>query len=447
MQHELVGRDLIDFILGESQERIAEVIEHIHPQDLLEAIRIYEGDRAELLGKLPEDIIASVIDQAEDEEKGELLEIFPEALQTKIVSEMSSDELVDLLGSVTPDEAEDILVKIDREEADEVKELLSYDPRTAGGIMATEFISVKETMTVGDTLAYLRQEAPEAETAYYIYVLDDGLKLKGVVSLRDIVISSFDVKIANIMNVNTISIPVEMDQEEAGHIFEKYGFLTMPVVDEEEVMLGIITVDDIMYVLRNENTEDIMRLGGLPEGERLTGTVSESVKKRLPWLFVNLFTAILASATVSLFEGTIEKVVILATFMPIVAGMGGNTGTQTLTIIVRGIALGELTLENSKKVLLKEIGVGISTGVSIGLAVAALGYFWAGNPIFGFVIGLAMLMNMAAATFSGYVVPVLLKKLKIDPALASAVFVTTVTDVLGFFFFLGLATIFITHLV
>jgi magnesium transporter len=221
----------------------------------------------------------------------------------------------------------------------------------------------------------------------------------------------------------------------------------MPVVGEEDTMLGIITVDDIMEILRDENTEDIYRLAGLQEGGKVTDSATESVKRRLPWLFVNLLTALLAAATVSFFEGTIEKVVALATFMPIVAGMGGNTGTQTLTLVVRGIALGELTFENTRRILFKEMRVGIMVGLSIGIAVSVLGYIWERKPIFGLVIGLAMLLNMIAATFAGYVVPVTLKKLKIDPALASAVFVTTVTDVCGFFFFLGLATLFVPYLV
>ncbi|MEG0711231.1 MAG: magnesium transporter, partial [Niameybacter sp.] len=196
-------------------------------------------------------------------------------------------------------------------------------------------------------------------------------------------------------------------------------------------LLGIVTVDDAMQILRDENTEDIHKLGGVGEGEKVNGTLKESVKSRLPWLFVNLLTAIFASAVVGLFEGTIEKVVSLATFMPIVAGMGGNAGTQTLTVIVRGLALGELDFKHIKKALIKELGVGLITGVSIGFVIAILGYLWEGNVVFGLVIGIAMILNMVVATLSGLIVPIVLKKLKVDPALASSVFVTTFTDVLG----------------
>lgn len=439
--------ELVEFLLTANKKDVAEFIEDIHPADILDLLRDFDEEKLEIIQKLPEDIVASIIDYADDDEKYELFSLIPEGRQKEIVDEMSSDELVDLLGTISIEDANEILVKLDKEDADEVKELLTYKPDTAGGIMATEFIAITETMNVGDALKYLQKEAPDAETAYYIYVLDENDILKGVVSLRDIVISNFDVVIKDIMNEKVISVLTDMDQEEVGHIFEKYGFLTIPVIDDNNVMLGIVTVDDIMEILRDEHTEDLYRLAGIQESEKVAGSLRESIKSRLPWLFINLFTAILASATVGLFEGTIQRVVALATFMPIVAGMGGNAGTQTLTIIIRSIALGELTYENSRKVLLKEFGVGLSSGAAIGLTVAILAYLWNSNPMFGLVIGLAMVLNMVVATISGFGVPIILKKLNIDPALASAVFVTTVTDVLGFFFFLGLATVFISYLI
>jgi magnesium transporter len=270
--------------------------------------------------------------------------------------------------------------------------------------------------------------------------------LRGVVSLRDIVCTDFDMKISEITNTNVIALRYDMDQEEVANAFEKYGFISMPVVDEKEKLLGIVTADDIMEVIKDESTEDIHRLGGIDEEEKVDGTLRESIKSRLPWLMVNLLTALLASAVVGIFEGTISQVVTLATFMPIVTGMGGNAGTQTLTIIVRGIALGELTGENAKRILKKEILVGFTTGIAIGAAIAVIGYLWERNFMFGIVIGTAMILNMVVATIAGFIVPVILKKVNVDPALASAVFVTTVTDVLGFFFFLGLATIFISYL-
>lgn len=440
---------LLKFLMNSSLDEIKENIDDIHPADILDSIRKLEEDQVfTLLSKLPHWMVAEVIGEADEEEQMKLLYLFSELNQGKILNEMSSDDLADLLGMINPSEANKLIEKLSsKEDREDVKELLTYHPETAGGLMATEFLSIMENMTVEETFTLLQKEAPNAESAYYLYVLDKKEVLKGVVSLRELVTSTFNTKIKEIMNENVISLPVEMDQEEVANKFEKYGFLNMPVVDDNGVILGVITVDDIIDVLRDEDTEDIHRLAGIDEEENVDGGTIDSIKSRLPWLFVNLFTALLASTTVSLFESTISQVVILATFMPIVAGMGGNAGTQTLTLVVRGIALGELSYENYKKVLIKEISVGIINGCSIGISVALLASLWAKNPVFGLVIGLAMILNMTAATVAGFLVPVTLKKLKVDPALASAVFVTTVTDICGFFFFLGLATVFIRFLV
>ncbi|WP_298838988.1 magnesium transporter [Clostridium sp.] len=447
MSHKLNEIELTEFLLTESIDEVNKLIQFIHPADILIAIRQYEGLKLDLFKKLSPNIIADIIDDADDDEKYDLLSIHEDLMQKKIIHEMSSDELVDLLEAVTEDEAKNIMIKLDKEDVAEVTELLTYPPDSAGGIMATEFVSIEENMTIGETLSYLQKEAPDVDNAYYIYVVDENALLKGVISLREIVINTFNVKISDIMNDNAMSIPVDMDKEEVGHIFEKYGYLTMPVVNESMQILGIVTSDDVMEILSDEHTEDLYRLAGIKEDEKVTGSLKSAVRSRLPWLFVNLLTAILAAATVSLFEGTIQKVVALATFMPIVAGMGGNAGTQTLTIIIRSIALGEVTAKNSLKILLKEFGVGLFTGIAMGIAVAFLGYLWEKNIVFGVVIGISMVLNMVAATISGFTVPVILRKLNIDPALASAVFVTTVTDVLGFFFFLGLATLFLPYLI
>ena len=438
--------ELRKFLLHAPQDRIMKYIEGIHPVDILDILREDEEDRKDILNRLSEKCIASIIDEAEDEEKYEILTEFSENKQKNIIEEMSSDELTDLLGILSQEQANKILSKMTAEDARRTRQLLSYEPDTAAGIMATEFVSVKGEMTVEDTLKYLQGTTEDVENIYDLYVIDELDRLKGVVSLKEVVTSSFDTKISDIIHVKVEGIPYDLDQEEVGHRFEKYGYLTMPVVDNYNRLLGIVTVDDVMQILRDESTEDIHRLGGVDEGERINGPLSESIKSRLPWLIVNLFTAILASAVVGMFEGTISRIVALATFMPIVTGMGGNAGTQTLTIIVRGLALGELDFDNMKRVFFKEIGIGIVTGVVIGAIIAVLGYLWEGKIFFGIIIGVAMILNMIVATISGFVVPVVLKKLKVDPALASSIFVTTFTDVLGFLFFLGLATIFVEQL-
>lgn len=426
-------------------EEIKEWLEHIediHPADFLEYIDQYEGDKRELLKELPDDYVTLLLDEADDDDKYTLLSYLPEMRQESIVNEMSSDELVDLLGTID-DEIEKIhlLTHLSEEDAEEVKNLLDYKEDTAGGIMATEFIAIDEDQTVEETIEYLREVSPNSETPYYIYVVDFNKHLKGVVALRDIIISTPQTSIKEIMNPNAISVPVDTDQEEVSLLFEKYGFMAIPVVDNQSMLLGIVTFDDILEIVKEEYTEDLFRLAGMDEDEELEGSIKSAVRSRLPWLIVNLFTALLAAATVSFFEDTIAKIVALAAFMPIVAGMGGNAGTQTLTMIIRGIALGELTFENQKSVLLKESTIGIINGIILGTLIGTIGYLWEKNIHFGLVIGLAIFLNLTFATLSGAFIPLLLKKLKIDPALASSIFVTTVTDVLGFFFFLGLATL------
>ena len=438
---------ILEFILESPFETILEQIDEIHPVDFLEALGEFDDDPLIILEELPDEYVALLLDYAEDDEKFNLLSLFSKNRQAQIISEMSSDELVDLLGTLDEDEQNEIITNMNTEEVEEVKTLLSYDPESAGGIMATEFISIKETDTVNETINYLRTMAPDSETPYYIYVVDDLDVLKGVVPLRQIIVSTPDTLIKDIMIENIISATVDMDQEEVSHIFEKYGFMAIPVVDHNGEILGIITVDDVMEIMKEEYTEDMFRLAGLDEEEKVAGTVIGAIKSRLPWLLVNLVTATLAAKTVSLFENTIAQIVALATFMPMVAGMGGNAGSQTLTLIIRGIAIGEINYENQADILKKEIAIGIINGLCIGLVVGVLGYFWVGSLAFGFVIGTAMLLNLIVATISGYLVPILLKKVGIDPALASAVFVTTVTDVLGFFLNLGLVTVMLQYLI
>ncbi len=438
---------ITNFILNTPITDILGILEEIHPVDFLEALSLYDGNPMDLLEKLPYEYIALMVDEAEIDEKYNLLTLFPKSSQKKILNEMASDELADMLGIMDEDDQEDILNEIDEEFREEMAELLTYDPETAGGLMATEFISLREDMTIDEALKHLREISPTEETPYYIYVLDQSDILKGIVPIRALITTEPQVPLQDVMLENVNTIPIHMQQEDVSNIFEKYGYLAMPVVDAQNVMQGVITADDIMEVLSEEHTKDLYRLAGIDDDEVVGSTIATSIKSRLPWLLVNLVTAMLASAMVSLFDGTIAQVVALAIFMPLVTGMGGNAGTQTLTLIIRGIALGDIDFENSKDILKKEFTVGIIHGLILGIIVAVIGGLFQKTLVFGLVIGFAMFLNMTIASLAGFFVPLFLKKINVDPALASAVFVTTVTDVLGFFFFLGLATLFITYLV
>jgi magnesium transporter len=312
--------------------------------------------------------------------------------------------------------------------------------------MNPNVFALNEDITVGEAITEI-QSSRDVEMVFYLYVVDERRHLVGVVSLRRLLLVSPETPLKRIMTADIISARADMDQEEVARQVAAYNLLAIPVVDAENKLVGIITVDDVIDVIKDEATEDIYRLAGVAGDERAFTPARESLRKRLPWLGINLLTAFLAAAVVSLFEGTIDLFPVLAVFMPIVAGMGGNAGTQTLTVIVRGIALGELTWSNSRKALLKEAAVGLGNGVVLGAAAAGVVWMARGNPTLGLVLGMAMIINMFVAAAAGTLIPLGLRAVNIDPALASSVFITTMTDVFGFLSFLGLATVFARYLV
>lgn len=435
----------IEKILSANVEgQISELENFVHPADILEAI-IDRDDLHELLMKFPKTLIVQIMEEAEEETQLRILEHFSDDEKSEILNEMSRDEVVDLVGELEEEQQEEVIELLDEDAREEVEKLLTYDSDSAGGIMTTEFIAVYEDMTMDDVISYIRKNT-DAETIYYLYVVDREQYLKGVVTLRDIVCQPSETLVKSIVRPNVISIHYNMDQEEVSRMFEKYGFMLMPVVDDHNHMIGVITVDDILDVMEEEMTEDIHRLAGINKEEKVDGSIANSVKSRLPWLIVNLITAVLASTVIDLFSETISKIVALSAVMTIISGMGGNAGTQTLTIVIRGLSLGEIDKENAKRILGKEIGVGLIAGTVIGIFVAGIAMYYEFNPIFGLVAGIAMILNMLCAAVAGYAIPIILNKIHIDPALASGVFVTTVTDVLGFLFFLGLATLVMPYL-
>lgn len=444
----LTLKDIEELLRKGNKEQIEEAIDSIHPADILEIIHDHPDHADLILSKLPNDMIADIIEEEDDEDdQYTLLTSLLKDRQREILDEMSDDELADIVGELDEEEKSQVLSNLDHDDKQTIENLLTYDPETAGGLMTTDYISIRAKNTVLDTLNYLHSASLEDLPKYYLYVVDKDGILKGVVSLRDIVESSFDTPILDITNENVKTINYLEDQEDVAKTFMKYSFIMMPVVDDENRMLGIIEIDDIMDVIEDETTEDINLMAGMSGEERVDSTLVESYISRVPWLIINLATAVMAAAVVDKFSGTIAKVVSLASIMSIVTGMGGNAGTQSLTILVRGLSLGEIDRDNALKIFFKEVGVGLLTGITIGIFVGLGSWWFAHNPWFGLVAALAMILNMVAANIAGYLVPVVLRKCHIDPALASGVFVTTVTDCLGFLFFLGLATLFLPVLV
>jgi magnesium transporter len=363
----------------------------------------------------------------------------------KLAQEIPSDDAAALIDYLPEELSAAVLDLMRPKQSGEVENLLEYDEQTAGRIMNPHVFAVSEDMTVGEAITEL-QTNRDVEMVFYLYVVDERRHLVGVTSLRRLLLVSPETPLKRIMTADIISARVDMDQEEVARQVASYNLLAIPVVDEENKLVGVITVDDVIDVIKDEATEDIYRLAGVAGDERAFTPAGESLRKRLPWLGINLITAFLAASVVALFEGTIERITALAVFMPIVAGMGGNAATQTLTVIIRGIALGELTWSNARKALLKEAVVGLGNGVVLGLIAAAVAWGTRGNPVLGLVLCAAMVINMFVAATAGTLIPLGLRAANVDPALASSVFITTLTDVFGFFSFLGLATIFMRYL-
>jgi magnesium transporter len=363
----------------------------------------------------------------------------------KLAQEIESDDAAALIDYLPEELSAAVLDLMRPKESGVVENLLEYDEQTAGRIMNPSVFALNEDMTVGEAITEI-QNNRDVEMVFYLYVVDDRNHLVGVVSLRRLLLVSPETPLKRVMTADLISARVDMDQEEVARQVAAYNLLAIPVVDEENKLVGIITVDDVIDVIKDEATEDIYRLAGVAGDDRAFTPAAESFRKRLPWLGINLMTAFLATVVVAIFEPTIDQLAAVAIFMPVVAGMGGNAGTQTLTVIVRGIALGELTWSNSRKALLKEAAVGLGNGMVLGVIAALVAWVWRGNATLGLVLGAAMIINMFVAATAGTLVPLGLRAANIDPALASSVFITTLTDIAGFFAYLGLATIFIQHL-
>jgi len=363
----------------------------------------------------------------------------------RLLHDLPSDDAASIIDNLPEPLSASVLELIEKRPGDEVGELLEYDEQTAGRIMNPKVFALSEDMTAGESITML-QGSRDVEMVFYLYVVDARRHLVGVVSLRRLLLVPPATPLKRIMTTDLISVRTDTDQEEVARLVASYNLLAIPVVDEENKLVGVITVDDVIDVIKDEATEDIYRLAGVSADERVFTPATESLRKRLPWLLVNLVTAFIAAGVVGLFQNTISTWVALAIFMPVVPGMGGNAATQTLTVVVRGLALGELTWANSRKALIKEVLVGIGNGIATGAVAALVAWLVMGQPSLGVLLLLAMIINLFVAGAAGTLIPLGLKALKIDPALASTVFITTFTDVCGFAAFLGLATIYLRSL-
>ena len=363
----------------------------------------------------------------------------------KLAQEIPSDDAAALIDYLPEDLSAAVLDLMRPKESGVVENLLEYAEQTAGRIMNPHVFALNEDLTVGEAITEL-QSNRDVEMVFYLYVVDERRHLVGVVSLRRLLLVSPETPLKRIMTADLISARVDMDQEEVARQVASYNLLAIPVVDEENKLVGVITVDDVIDVIKDEATEDIYRLAGVAGDEKVFTSPKETFRKRLPTLAIQLITLFAAAAVIAVFEPTIGKVTALAVFMPVVAGMGATAATQTLTVMVRGLALGELTWSNSRKALLKEVALGVGNGILLGVVAAIVTWAAKGDPVLGLLLGLAMIINLFVAAAAGTLVPIGLRAANLDPALASSVVVTTMTDVLGFATFLGLATLFLRYL-
>ena len=425
----------------EDEEALREYAESLHPSDVADLLEdLEEAARLRLLTHLSAEVASEALAEMEVvEHPGELLAGLDSERIAELVSELANDDAADIIGELGPEEQARVLASVD--DAAEIQELLHYPEDTAGGIMTQELVAVSSRLSAGDALEDIRRKASGVGEFWTIFVVDPDWRLRGVVTLQDLVLSDPSRPILEITEEPPAVVPVEMDQEEVGRILSRYNQVSIGVVDPLGRLVGRVTFDDVIDVMEAETTEDILRFASVSEEEQVKGGTRDAVRSRLPWLVVNLFTATLAATVVYLFQDTIERLVVLAVVMPVVAGMGGNAGTQALAVTIRRIAIADESLSERWQVVGKEVVVGLVNGLVLGLLVAGVGLALGERPVFGLVVMLAMWGNLVVASSMGAFIPILLESIGVDPAVASSIFVTTLTDLCGFFMLLGLASV------
>jgi magnesium transporter len=435
----------VDRILSavEAGDRLALIgqLEDLHAADIADLLeQIGHADRAEFLNLWGEDIDGDVLSELSDSVREDVIELLPDNVLAGAIRDLETDDVVDLIEDLESPQQALVLGALEDADRVAVQAALQYPEETAGRLMQRELVMAPTHWSVGHTIDHLRSETDLPDQFYDVIIVDPRLRPVGKVPLGRLMASGRDVPLAEIMDEDFRTIPVLQHEEDVAYAFNQYHMVSAPVVDSDDRLVGVITIDDAMLVLSEQADEDMKRLAGVGD-ESLADRVIETTRQRFPWLFVNLVTAIIASLVIAQFEGTIQAIVALAVLMPIVASMGGNAGTQSLTVAVRGIATKDLTTSNVWRVIRREALVGLLNGFLFAAIIGLVGWVWFGSAMLGVVLALAMVVNLLVAGLAGILIPVWLDRLDVDPALASGAFVTTVTDVVGFFAFLGLAAL------
>ena len=433
--------EVLEAVAAQDADRIDAILDPLHAADIAHLIELIDArDRRDLLAVWKGGMDGDILSELNESLREQIIESLAPAEFAEAVRELETDDVVDLVEYLDDAQQEAALDALDAGDRVAVEQALSYPEESAGRHMQSELVRAPEHWLVGDAIDYLRSDVVLPDQFYHIILVDPRLKAVGYITLGRLLSSHRSVPLLDIVEDTFRTFHVEQDVEEVAQAINHYHMITAPVVDDDGRIIGVITIDDAMAFLEEEAEEDILRLAGVGEGS-LSDRVLETTRQRFPWLAVNLATAIFASMVISLFEGTIQSLVALAVLMPIVASMGGNAGTQSLTVAVRAIATRDLTAANVWRVIRREALVGLINGAIFAVVMGLVGIFWFGSPMLGAVIGVAMVINMVVAGLAGTMVPVMLERAGVDPALASGAFVTTVTDVVGFFAFLGLAAL------
>lgn len=429
----------------DDSEKLTELMEPLHAADIADLLeQINAFDRGRLVRLYGREFDGDILSELDENIREEVIgHLSPQTL-VEAVRDLESDDVVDLLEDLEEPQQEVILDALPDAERVAVEQALAYPEESAGRLMQREVVMAPEHWNVGQAIDHLRSAEDLPEQFYHVILVDPRLRPIANVTLGKLMGSAREVPLHDITEEVFQVIPVLQDEGEVAYAFNQYHLISAPVVDEDGRLVGQITIDDAMGVLDEEHEEDILRLAGVGEESSISDTVAATSKRRLPWLGVNMISAICASLVISQFEDTISALVSLAVLMPIVASMGGNAGTQTLTVAVRALATKDLTGANAWRVIRRELLVGLLNGLVFAVVLGGVGFFWFGSPLLGGVIAVALICNMIIAGFSGTIVPLVLEKLGVDPALASGTFVTTTTDVMGFFIFLGLASMVLT---
>ncbi|MDH3224888.1 MAG: magnesium transporter, partial [Gemmatimonadota bacterium] len=420
-----------------------EALAGLHASDVADLMADVSSDRRllALLEALPAEAASEALAEMEEDERGALLASLDAERGAELIHELPDDDAADLVGELDPEDRDRILSALSDQQAGEIRELLRYDEESAGGLMTTALVSVTSDATAERAIEEIRRRGREVEDFYTVFVVDAAGRLQGTVPLDDLIVAEPHVAVEALVEPTIATVLPSVDQEEVGKVMSRYNLVSIPVVDAEGILLGRITFDDVIDVIEAETTEDILKLAGVSNDEELRAGWFDSVRSRLPWLVLNLVTATLAATVILAFEDTIRQFTFLAFLMPVIAALGGNSGTQALAVTIRRIAVSDRPTVGQYRVVAKELAVGLSNGLVLGLLFATFGYFYEGSdPRIGIVVLFAMWANILVAGFAGALVPTILHRFGVDPAVASSVFVHTLTDLVGFATVLSLAT-------